>query len=125
MANRESGVYGTLTVDGVELTPLLGWTRNLDPHLEDWVDNTTAPWGTSKKTFSSMTGTITVGTRPSFDEGDEVALVLYSENQYTLTFDAVIGAGSHDEDIQGGSLGTWEFEYRSRGTVLKSTGSGP
>lgn len=123
MANPESGKYGTITKDGSELQPVTNWELTIDPNLDEYASNEDGGWYDNVDGTHRGTGSFQMVEKPTFEEGSTCALVLYSQDQYTYTFDARIGTISHTEDIEAGTVGRWDVAYRARGAINKSTGS--
>jgi hypothetical protein len=118
-----SGKDGTLTVGGAEETPILDWRLRTSANMGKFAANDTGGWKGGVAGVKDSSGSFNMNDKPSFNEGDEIALVLYSgQDIYTLDT-ALIESIEAVVDVNDGPPVAFAVTFQGTSAVSESTGS--
>ena len=119
-----SGKDGTLTVGGSPQSHVLNWVLNVISENHAYHSNASA--GSRQRTagVKDSNGTFDMIDTPSFEAGDEVELVLYT-NQDIWTLTALIDQVTVTAPIDAGSNVTFAVTFSGHGAAVQTTGSAP
>ncbi len=117
-----AGTDGTATAAGAEETPITTWTLEIFANVDKYAANDTAGWKKGKAGVKDSTGSFDMKDKPSFNEGDEVALVLY-DGQDIYTVAVIIERIRTVCDMQDGTIIARAITFTGNGAVAEATGS--
>ncbi len=118
-----SGKDGTVTVGGAEITPVLDWTMRTAANIALFGANDTSGWKGGVSGVKTATGSFNMNDKPSFSEGDEIALVLYTgQDVYTMDT-ALVGEISVVTDMNNGEPIAFAITFSATSAVVPTTGS--
>ena len=118
-----AGTDGTITIGGSEVTPITDWTLETFANIDKYGANDTGGWKGGKSGVKDSNGSFNMKDKPSFDEGDEVALVLYDgQDIYTLAT-ALIGRIRTVCDMNDGTIIARAITFEGTSAVVPTSGS--
>lgn len=120
---KMSGKDGTLTVGGAEVTPVTDWRLETSANISKFGANDTSGWKAGVSGVKDSSGSFNMKDKPTFNEGDEVALVLYTgQDVYTLAT-ALIERIACVTDMNDGTTIEHAVTFSGTSAVAESTGS--
>jgi len=121
-----SGKNGTLSTGGSEEAAVTDWQLNTSSANDAYAANDTGGWKKREAGVKDATGSFNMKDKPTFNEGDKVALVLYTGDQYIYTMaSAIIDDIDVTTDMNDGTIVSWAINFSTDGAVVESTGSAP
>jgi hypothetical protein len=121
----KSGKLGTITISGVEETPVGNWTCDRMANLDEYAANDTGGWTKRKAGVKDASWTWDMVDKPSVDEGDEVTIVGYDGTENITTQDVVIETIKEVVDVNKGTIIKYNVTAKGNGPLVSSTGSAP
>ncbi len=118
-----SGKDGTLTVGGAEITPVLDWRLETFATISKYGANSTGGWKGGKSGVKDSNGSFNVNDKPSFSEGDEIALVLYTDQDIYTLATALVERISVVTDMNEGTIVAFAVTFAGTSEVVPTTGS--
>jgi len=117
-----SGKNGTLTIAGQEETPVTNWKLTTSSANDAYAANDTSGWKKRVSGVKDSSGSFEMKDSPSVDEGDSIALVLYT-GEDIFTLDAIVESIDVETDMNDGTIVGFIVNFAGDGAVTKSTGS--
>ncbi len=118
-----SGKDGTVTVGGAEITPVLDWRMRTAANMALFGANDTGGWKGGVSGVKTASGSFNMNDKPTFNEGDEIALVLYTgADIYTLAT-ALVESIDVVTDMNDGTVVAFAVTFQGTSAVSESTGS--
>jgi hypothetical protein len=118
-----SGKDGTITVGGAEIVPVIDWRLRTSANMSKFGANDTGGWKGGVSGVKDSSGSFNMNDKPTFNEGAEIALVLYTgQDIYTLAT-ALIESIEAVTDMNDGTVVAFAVTFQGTSAVAESTGS--
>jgi len=119
-----SGKDGTVTIGGSAEAAVQDWFIEPFANLDDFATNDTAGWKNRVAGVKDTTGGFNMLDKPSFNEGDDVAFVGYT-NQDIYSQNVMIERIRVNCDMNTGAAVSFAVTFQGNGALTISTGSAP